>query len=51
VDGDGTLEIVVNMVDGRLLVFNVAGSSTNCVLWPSGRGGYLRKGQPDAGNY
>jgi len=51
VDGDGTLEIVVNMVDGRVLVFNVPGSQTNCVIWQSGRGGYLRKGQPDSGNY
>eukprot|EP00727_Mastigamoeba_balamuthi_P010641 m51a1_g62 hypothetical protein (780) ;mRNA; r:207807-210373 len=46
-DGDGTLEILLNTFDGRLLIYTVPGSSANCILWPSGRGGYLRKGQPD----
>jgi len=51
VDGDGTLEILWIMFDGRLLYFSVPGSAVNCMPWPTGRGGYLRKGQNDAGVY
>lgn len=47
IDGDGQLEIVTHTFDGRLLVFTVPGSAPNCLLWPSARGGQLRKGQPD----
>jgi len=47
IDGDGTLEILGVTFDGRLIVWNVPGSGTNCQLWRTGRGGYLRKGQPD----
>jgi len=49
VEGDGTLEIVVSLKDGedrvqQVLVFTVPGSSDNCLLWPTGRGSYLRDG-------
>jgi hypothetical protein len=49
VDGDGALEIVVSLKDGedrarQLQVYRVPGSSDNCVLWPTGRGSYLRDG-------
>jgi FG-GAP-like repeat len=49
VDGDGTLEIIVNLKDGEdgvrsALVYSVPGSATNCVQWGSGRGGMLRNG-------
>ncbi len=49
VDGDGALEIVVDLKDGEDrvesgLVFSVPGSGTACLLWPTGRGNYLRNG-------
>jgi len=51
INGDGQLEIVAHTFDGRLVVFTVPGSSGNCMLWHTGRGGYLRKGQNDIGTY
>jgi hypothetical protein len=47
VDGDGTVEIVVSLKDAEdkvesASVFTVAGSSTNCLLWSTGRGNLLR---------
>jgi len=51
IDGDGQLEILTHSFDGRLVIFTVPGSKTNCMLWPTSRGGYLRKGQNDAGVY
>jgi len=49
VDGDGTLEIIVSLKDGvdrerQVLVYNVARSSDNCLLWPTGRGNLARTG-------
>jgi hypothetical protein len=49
VDGDGTLEIVVSLKDSengapQVQVYNVPGSGSNCLLWPTGRGNYLRNG-------
>ncbi len=49
IDGDGTLEIIVNLKDAEpgsrsAMVFNVPGSATNCVQWGTGRGGLLRNG-------
>jgi len=46
-DGDGTLEILVQTFDHGLDVFTVPGSATNCVLWPTARGGPLRTGAPN----
>ncbi len=48
-DGDGTLDIVVSLKDGgdnepQVLVYSVAGSADNCVLWGTGRGNYERSG-------
>lgn len=49
-DGDGALEIVVSLKDalgggmGGVQIYTVPGSSTNCVLWGTGRGGLLRQG-------
>jgi hypothetical protein len=48
-DGDGTLDIVVSLKDAddggpQVLVFRVPGASDNCLLWPTGRGSYLRNG-------
>jgi hypothetical protein len=50
-DGDGTLEIVVSLKDAasdgaEVLVFNVPGSGTRCLPWPTGRGNTLRNGSP-----
>jgi hypothetical protein len=44
-DGDGQLEIAVLTFDHGVDVFTVPGSKTNCLLWPTGRGNYLRNGQ------
>ena len=48
-DGDGDLDIVVSLKDAidrmrSVLIFEVAGSSNNCLLWPTGRGNYRRDG-------
>ena len=47
VDGNGTVEIVVSLKDAEdkvesVDVFTVPGSSTNCMLWSTGRGNLLR---------
>ncbi|MBL8679707.1 MAG: VCBS repeat-containing protein [Myxococcales bacterium] len=49
VDGNGTIEIIVNLKDGEdrmrsALVYTVAGSHAGCLLWPTGRGNLLRNG-------
>jgi hypothetical protein len=49
-DGDGDLEIVISLKDalggglGGVQIWDVPGSSTNCVLWGTGRGSPLRHG-------
>jgi hypothetical protein len=57
IDGDGHLEIIVSLKDtigggyGGVQIYDVPGSSDNCVMWGTGRGGLLRKGsyQPQIG--
>ncbi|HEY0712028.1 MAG TPA: VCBS repeat-containing protein, partial [Polyangia bacterium] len=47
IDGDGALEILVNLKDSSTtagLVFTVRGSQGNCLPWPTGRANYLRSG-------
>jgi hypothetical protein len=44
--GDGTLEIVVQTFGVGCFVFSVPGSAENRLLWPTGRGNYLRDGRP-----
>ncbi len=47
VNGDGSLEVVVNLKDAapdEVLVFTVAGSSNNCAPWPMGRRTAMRDG-------
>ena len=49
VDGDGAPEIVVSLKDGedrvrQTQIYTVAGSATNCLAWPTGRGNYRRDG-------
>ena len=49
-DGDGQLELVVSLKDtlgggkGGVQIWDLPGSSDNCVLWGTGRGGPLRQG-------
>jgi hypothetical protein len=48
-DGDGDLDIVVSLKDAEdkqrsVLVYEVPGSSANCLLWPTGRGNLRRDG-------
>ncbi len=47
-DGDGQLEILVQTFDHGIDVFTVPGSSSSCVLWPTGRGNLLRNGMGPA---
>lgn len=49
VDGDGQVEIVVSLKDAEdgvesVRVYTVPGSSSSCLLWPTGRGSLLRSG-------
>jgi hypothetical protein len=46
-DGDGVLEIFVQTFEHGMDIFKVPGSATNCLLWPTARGGPLRMGQPN----
>ena len=48
-DGDGALDIVVSLKDSengapQVLVYGVSTGRSNCLLWPTGRGNYLRNG-------
>ncbi|HWO22173.1 MAG TPA: hypothetical protein VNO30_25595 [Kofleriaceae bacterium] len=48
-DGDGDLDILVSLKDGedrkrQVLVYEVPGSSANCLLWATGRGNLRRDG-------
>jgi hypothetical protein len=44
--GDGSLEIVVQTFGAGCFVYTVPGSAENLLLWPTGRGNYLRDGRP-----
>lgn len=49
VDGDGSLDIVVNLKDDgedglQVAVFRVEGAKSNCLLWPTGRANLRRNG-------
>ncbi|MCG8420329.1 MAG: VCBS repeat-containing protein [Proteobacteria bacterium] len=48
-NGDGQLDIAVNLKDGRdgepqVLIFTVANSADNCLLWPTARANLRRDG-------
>ncbi len=48
-DADGDLELVVSLKDGEdrarsVLLYEVPGSSANCLLWPTARGNLRRDG-------
>ena len=49
VDGDGDLDIVVSLKDAEdrvrsVVIYEVPGSASNCLLWPTGRGNLRRDG-------
>jgi hypothetical protein len=49
VDGDGDLDIVVSLKDAEdrvrsVVIYEVSGSSANCLAWPTGRGNDRRDG-------
>jgi hypothetical protein len=52
-DLDGDLELVISLKDtlgsgdGGVQIWDVPGSATNCLEWPTGRGGLLRQGRSD----
>ena len=48
-DGDGELEVFIQTFEHGMDIFKIPGSATNCLLWPTARGGTLRMGQPSAG--
>ena len=48
IDGDGRLEIVLSSFDHGIDVFRVPRSGTNCLAWPTARGGVLRAGSGPA---
>jgi len=45
-NGDGTVEIVVQTFGVGCFVFTVPDSAENQLLWPTGRGNYFRDGRP-----
>lgn len=52
VDGDGQPELVISLKDtlgggdGGVQIWDLPGARLNCVLWGTGRGGWLRQGRP-----
>lgn len=48
VDGNGTLEILVQTFGVGLFIYTVPGSSENLQLWPTARGNFLRDGRPNS---
>ena len=44
-NGDGTLEIIVQTFGAGLFAYTVPGSAENMLVWPTGRGNYLRDGR------
>ena len=45
-NGDGTVEIVVQTFGSGCFVFTAPGSAENQLLWSTGRGNYFRDGRP-----
>lgn len=44
-DGDGDLEIIAQTFGAGIFIYSVPGSSENQLIWPTGRGNYLRDGR------
>jgi hypothetical protein len=45
-NGNGNLEIVAQTFGAGCFVYTVKGSAENLLLWPTGRGNFLRDGRP-----
>lgn len=45
-NNDSSLEIIVQTFGVGIFIFTVPGSKENLLLWPTGRGNYLRDGRP-----
>ena len=45
-NNDGNLEIVVQTFGVGAFIYSVPGSAENQLIWPTGRGNYLRDGRP-----
>jgi hypothetical protein len=51
VDGDGNIELVISLKDtlgggdGGVQIWDLPGARDNCILWGTGRGGWLRQGR------
>jgi hypothetical protein len=49
-EGDGKLELIISLKDtlgsgnGGVQIWDVPGSSTNCLVWATGRGNFMRQG-------
>ena len=48
-NGDGNLEVVVQTFGVGCFIYTIPGSAENLLVWPTGRGNYLRDGQPWSG--
>lgn len=52
-DGDGQPELILSLKDtlgggdGGVQIWDLPGAATNCLQWPTGRGGLLRQGRQD----
>ncbi len=44
-DNDGDLEIIVQTFGAGAMIYSVPGSAENQLIWPTGRGNYLRDGR------
>jgi hypothetical protein len=41
---DRSLKDTLGGGEGGVQIWDVPGSGANCLMWPTGRGGYLRQG-------
>lgn len=48
-NGNGTLEILVQTFGAGFFMYSVPGSAENLLLWPTARGNFLRDGRPTSG--
>jgi hypothetical protein len=44
IDGDNELEVVLNTANSGLVAYDLPGATNSKLIWPTGRGNYLRNG-------
>ena len=49
VNGNGTLEILVQTFGAGFFIYTVPGSAENLLIWPTARGNFLRDGRSTSG--